>query len=96
MIENESGWDDREIAQVYVSKPKTPNYSDEYRSPQDLKGFTKVLVGQKPVAASVTLNPIDFSYWNTTQKLFVVEPGRYEIHVGASSRDIRLSSFVEI
>ena len=34
----------KEIVQVYVGKPKTKNYPDEYRSPQDLKGFTKLFL----------------------------------------------------
>jgi beta-glucosidase len=61
-----------------------------------LKAFKKVDVDEKIKEVDLTLNPIDFSYWNTTQKLFVVEPGRYGIHVGSSSRDIRLSSYIDI
>ena len=29
-------------------------------------------------------------YWDTTQKQYVVEPGKYELLVGAASDDIRL------
>lgn len=43
-VENIGDFDGSEVVQVYVAKPKTENYSDNYRSPQDLRGFTKVFV----------------------------------------------------
>jgi beta-glucosidase len=68
-----------------------------YRSPQDLRGFTKFHLeqGQKK-EVSIMLKDLDFSYWNTTTHLFTVEPGLYGIRVGASSRDIRLNTTIEI
>lgn len=86
-----------EVVQVYVSKPKTEHYTDEYRSPQDLKGFSKVYLApgeERPVR--VMLQDLDFSYWNTTTHLFTVEPGHYGVRVGSSSRDIRLNTTIQI
>jgi len=31
-----------------------------------------------------------FRYWDTTKKQYVVEPGDYELLIGAASDDIRL------
>jgi hypothetical protein len=31
-----------------------------------------------------------FRYWDSTQKRYVVEPGKYELLVAAASDDIRL------
>lgn len=89
--------DGAEIVQVYLAKPKTENYSDMYRSPQDLRGFTKVFIPRgRSEEVSVLLKDLDFSYWNTTTHLFTVEPGHYGVRVGASSRDIRLNTTIEI
>jgi beta-glucosidase len=96
-VENIGDFDGSEVIQVYLAKPKTENYSDNYRSPQDLRGFTKVFVPRdRKEEVSVTLTDLDFSYWNTTTHLFTVEPGHYGVRVGASSRDIRLDTTIEI
>jgi beta-glucosidase len=42
------------------------------------------------------LNSRAFSYYHTGEKDWVVEPGQYEILVGASSRDIRLKTSLEV
>ncbi|MEI9960389.1 MAG: fibronectin type III-like domain-contianing protein [Limisphaerales bacterium] len=31
-----------------------------------------------------------FRYWDETQKQYIVEPGKYELLIGAASDDIRL------
>jgi beta-glucosidase len=39
---------------------------------------------------------VDFSHYDVSRKDFAVEPGEYEIQVGASSRDIRLTARVRV
>lgn len=96
-VENTGPRDGSEVVQVYINKPKTQNYASEYWSPQDLRGFSKVFVAKGESAqVSVMLKDLDFSYWNTTTHLFTVEPGHYGITVGASSRDMRLNTTIEI
>ena len=37
-----------------------------------------------------------FAFWNDADKLWTVEPGSFEILVGASSADIRMKETVEL
>jgi beta-glucosidase len=78
----------REIAQVYVSDPE----ATIERPPKELKGYKKVaLEPGESQEVSVTLNPRAFSYWCPDARDWVVSKGPFGIHIGASSRDIRLS-----
>ncbi len=78
-----------EIAQVYVAKPD----SGAFRAAQELKGFARVELGAgEAKTVSVTLDEHAFCYFNTKLSRWVEEAGAYEIHVGASSRDIRLTA----
>lgn len=80
-----------EAAQLYVSKKD----SKTYRPLQELKGFEKVFLEpgeQKSI--TISLDERAFAYYNTSISDWYVEPGKYEIRVGSSSRDIRLSGEV--
>jgi len=56
-----------------------------------LGGFVRVHL-EKRQRVNVTVNiPVErFRYWDTTQKQYAVEPGDYELMIGAASDDIRL------
>lgn len=83
----------REVAQVYV---KAKN-SEVFRASKELKGFTKVLLNKgEEKEVTITLDEHAFSYYNVNENRWVVENCEYEILVGASSSDIRLSSPVEV
>lgn len=87
-----------EIVQVYLGVPETDNFKDGYRSPQVLKGFAKaydVQPGQEQTV-TVMLKDRDFSYWSVADQKWTVEPGTYQVYVGASSRDIRLNGTIKI
>ena len=92
-VTNTGARDGAEIVQVYIAKPG----AEIFRPAQELKAFARV-----PLAAgesrTVTL-PLDdkaFRYWNTRTDCWEVEGGRYEVRVGASSADIRLTANVDI
>jgi len=43
------------------------------------------------------LRPVDdFAYYDETRKAFAVEPGLYELGVGASSRDVRQRARISV
>ncbi|WP_294760729.1 glycoside hydrolase family 3 C-terminal domain-containing protein [uncultured Gemmiger sp.] len=82
-----------EIVQLYVAKPD----AKIFRPAQELKGFAKVHL-QPGESQTVTI-PLDdkaFRYWNTQTNRWEVEGGQYELRVGASSADIRLTAAVDI
>ena len=82
-----------EIVQVYVAKPD----AKIFRPAQELKGFARVQL-QPGESKTVTI-PLDdkaFRYWNTKTDSWEVEGGSYELRVGASSADIRLTAVVEV
>jgi beta-glucosidase len=65
--------------------------------------YTKVLRGFERIAlqpgetksVSFTLGPQELGLWDKDMK-FTVEPGKFEIMIGASSKDIRLTGNLEI
>lgn len=82
-----------EIVQLYVAKTG----AEVLRPAQELKGFAKVQL-QPGESKTVTI-PLDdkaFRYWNTKTDSWEVEGGSYELRVGASSADIRLTAVVEV
>ena len=82
-----------EIVQLYVAKPD----AKIFRPAQELKGFAKVHL-QPGESQTVTI-PLDdkaFRYWNTQTNRWEIEGGQYELRVGASSADIRLTAAVDI
>ncbi|HSV12712.1 MAG TPA: glycoside hydrolase family 3 C-terminal domain-containing protein [Tepidisphaeraceae bacterium] len=82
-----------EIVQVYVQ----PLHPSVERPAKELKGFAKVSLkpGEKQ-AATITLPPRAFAYYDPTKKSWVAEAGEYAILVGASSRDVRLRAEYKI
>lgn len=57
-----------------------------------LCGFARVNVEQGKSESIVIDIPAErFRYWDTTTKQYIVEPGKYEILIGAASDDIRLT-----
>jgi beta-glucosidase len=80
----------KEVAQLYVGDPAAA----VLRPPRELKGFTKVdLEPGESTSVSFHLGPRDLSYWSGG---WVLEPGEFTLAVGASSRDLRLTTTIEI
>ena len=81
-----------EVVQLYVN--------DEYSS---VTTYTKVLRGFERITlepgasqkVTFTLTPQELGLWNQYNE-FVVEPGSFEVMIGASSQDIRLKDKFEV
>ncbi len=82
-----------EVVQVYVGDPVA-----SVRRPQrELKAFAKVAIdpGERR-RVQLSLDGRDFSFWSASARRWRVEGGRFDIAVGASSRDIRLTASVDL
>lgn len=84
-----------EISQVYVSYFSS-NKEDCLSIPQkELKGFEKIhLFPNEKKTVKITLDKSAFSFFDRNEGRFRVRNGSYNILIGASSRDIRLSGQV--
>lgn len=92
-IKNTGDVDGAEAAQIYVADQE----STIYRPVKELKGFTKVfLKAGEEKEVSVTLSKRAFAFYNVDLQDWQVETGLFDIMVGASSRDIRLTKTVNI
>ena len=82
-----------EVVQVYVGDP----VADVYRPAQELRGFSKIwLEPGESSRVTIELDQRAFAYWHTARHEWVVEGGEFQIRVGASSRDIRLTETVTL
>ncbi|MBV9084215.1 MAG: fibronectin type III-like domain-contianing protein, partial [Acidobacteriaceae bacterium] len=78
-----------EIAQLYIGIPAT---DDVPQPPKQLKGFQKVQLDAGATGhVHFVLDQRALSYWDTTSHAWTVAAGTYQIMVGSSSRDIRLT-----
>lgn len=92
-IKNTGDVDGAEIAQIYVADKE----STIYRPEKELRAFSKVFLKageQKEV--TVELSKRAFAFWNININDWCVETGAFDILVGASSRDIRLSTAITV
>ncbi|WP_432562675.1 glycoside hydrolase family 3 C-terminal domain-containing protein [Kineococcus sp. SYSU DK003] len=82
-----------EVVQVYVADTE----ASVSRPDAELKGFARVtLEPGESREVVVTLDERAFSFWHTTAGRWVVEGGEFGVRVGASSRDIRLATTIEL
>lgn len=83
----------REVVQLYVGDPECT----VARPPAELRGFAKVaLEPGRSRRVTFALTARDLSYWSTARGGWTLEPGEFEIAVGASSRDLRLCRTVTV
>jgi beta-glucosidase len=85
-----------EIAQVYLGLPASTG-----EPPKRLVSWAKVeLEPDESKEVNVTLDPNatsrPLSYWNVNSDGWEVAGGDYQVYVGASSRDIRLTGFFRV
>ena len=68
-----------------------------FRAEQELKGFAKVyLEPGESRRVSIPLDESSFRYFNVKTNSWEVEGGTYELRVGASSEDVRLTASVTL
>lgn len=92
-VTNTGSREGAEVIQLYVRDVK----SSVERPIKELKGFDKVkLQPGETATVSFTLDRSAFAYYDPDKKDWVVEPGKFEILVGAASDDIRSKVNVNI
>ena len=92
-IKNVSDVDAKEVSQVYVRDVS----SMVFREDKALKGFSKDLIkAGETKRVSIILDKHAFAYYDVNNDEYYVENGKFEIMVGASSRDIYLSQAITI
>lgn len=92
-ITNTGERDGAEIAQLYVAKPE----GEIFRPAKELKGFAKVfLKAGESKTVTIELDDKAFRYWNVATNRWETEGGCYELMIGASVKDIRLSAQVQV
>ncbi len=92
-IKNIGDRDGSEISQIYVSDKE----STIFRPTKELRGFKKVfLKAGEETTVTIELSKRAFAFYNAAEALWQVESGDFEIMIGASSRDIKLSADVYV
>ena len=92
-LENTGNYDSDEVVQLYVSFPD----SHVERPAIALKGFSRVHVSKgESLTVSIPLRADDIKYWDVDKHAFVLEKGRLDISLGASSADLRLRGEITV
>lgn len=87
-LENSGDYDSDEVVQLYVSYPD----SKVERPAIALKAFKRVFVSKgKTTDILVSLKTDELKYWNVDKHAFVLEKGKVNLSIGASSADLRLN-----
>ena len=87
-VENNGARDGTEIAQLYIAKKD----GAFFRADRELKGFARVeLKAGECREVIISFDDKTFRYWNVLSNSWEIEGGAYEIMVGASCEDIRLT-----
>lgn len=92
-LENAGAVDGDEVVQLYVQ-----SLSTRIKRPlKQLKGFKKVRLaaGDKQTVA-FSLPVSELSFWDVTREQYCVEDGEYNILIGRSSGDIRLTAKIRV
>jgi beta-glucosidase len=92
-IKNSGGREGGEVVQLYLQDLQ----SSLPRPLKELKGFEKVVLrpGQSKVVR-IDLDARSMSFYDPAQKRWTVEPGKFKVLIGSSSRNIRLTAEFEV
>ncbi|MFA6830219.1 MAG: glycoside hydrolase family 3 C-terminal domain-containing protein [Bacilli bacterium] len=91
-IKNTGKYAGKEVAQLYVGLKD----SKIFRAVKELKGFhkTKLLQPGESEEVEIKFDDKSFRYFNVATMKWEIEEGTYDIYVGASSADIRLTGTI--
>ncbi|MBV9595036.1 MAG: glycoside hydrolase family 3 C-terminal domain-containing protein [Actinobacteria bacterium] len=82
-----------EVVQLYVGDP----VASVARPPRELRAFRKLQVAPgRAERVEFRLVERDLSFWSSSHGRWLAEPGQFVIEVGASSRDIRLRTVIDL
>lgn len=92
-VKNTGKYDGKETVQLYISK----DGSVVKRAEKELKGFKKVLIPAGQTASvNISIPVKDLAYYDVKTSKWVVEPGKYKLLAGTSSRDIKETATITI
>ena len=92
-IQNTGDMAAEEVAQVYVERPE----SMQEMPVRKLKGFERVsLAPGESRKVEMFIDRESLRVWDSVHSCWTVEPGRVNIGIGSSSRDIRLNATTTI
>ena len=92
-IANTGNYDGDEVIQCYLRSVD----SKLHQPIKSLKGFTRVYFKKgESITVQIPIAVQSFRYFDETKNDYVVEPGTYELQIGASSSDIRLKTNIKI
>ena len=92
-IKNTGDLPGAEVAQLYVADRESTIFRPKF----ELKGFKKVFLAPgEEQTVSIELDKRAFAFWNVKTNDWCVESGAFDILVGASCRDIRLTSSINV
>jgi beta-glucosidase len=93
IVKNTGNSDGAEIAQLYAQDVE----SSLPKPVKELKGFQKVfLKAGESKKVYIDLVKEDFSFWNPEVKGWDIEAGTFNIMIGSSSREIKLSGVIDL
>ncbi|MGC9261533.1 MAG: fibronectin type III-like domain-contianing protein, partial [Phycisphaerae bacterium] len=84
-----------EVAQFYVTAPKSP----VKRPIKELVGFQRVELKpgeSRRVTFTLPYNAQALWYWHESQRKFVLQPGKLKLMIGSSSADIHLTGDLDL
>jgi beta-glucosidase len=93
ILKNTGSCDAQEVVQLYIGKKD----SKIIRPLKELKGFSKeFLSAGQSKQVKLYFDEYSFRYFNVNTHRFEIEPGTYQIYIGASSSDIRLTGSIQV
>jgi beta-glucosidase len=92
-VRNTGAREGAEVVELYIHD----GHAKVDRPERELKGFRRVsLKPGETKTVEFTLSRADLSYWSPGNSAWVADPGRFEIQIGSSSRDIRLRAPLDL